>query len=522
MSNNKSDQIDGVSLIAKISEHRPSEPFIVIIFILLTVILRGIVVLLNLPDSLMVLISFTVLLLVPFYSRRLTYGLLSLSFFSAMGNLVILVLPNEDVEHVKNSLIALFLMTFFILISAEFIYHVISHFQTINCELEIAKHKAEAASEAKANFLANMSHEIRTPLSGIMGITQMRISNTKFREEKEQLSMILESSDKLLNIVNNVLDYSRIETGELTFSLHHFSLSNLLQELFREYSPIATSKGINLVVRDSGDIPRYLFSDRYKLRTVLSNLLQNAVNYTDEGSVELIVKRLPSFGNSDEILFSVNDTGSGIDKYKLSTILEAFEQGDSSLTKTKSGIGLGLAVSARMIEGMGGSLEIETEVGKGSTFSFIVTSESGNEGELEGGSLYIQALEEGTNGAKILLADDNKVNQTYMMHFLKKRNYEVVVAKNGREAVEAFQKHRFSAILMDIQMPIMSGIDATTSIRQIEKERNLPQVPIIAVTASVTGDEVEKYKQNGINYFCPKPIDLPSLNALLNDIVLSF
>lgn len=521
MYNTKSDQIDGVSLIAKMSEHRPSEPFVVIIFILLTMVLRGVVVLFVLPDSLMILASFMILLMVPFYSRKITYGLLSLSFFSAIANLVFQVMPNEETEHIKNSLIALFFMTFFILISAEFIYHVISHFQKVNCELEIAKHKAEAASDAKANFLANMSHEIRTPLSGIMGITQMRISNSKEREEKEQLSMILESSDKLLNIVNNVLDYSRIETGELTFSLHHFSLGNLLQELFREYSPLASSKGITLVVKDSGDIPQYLLSDRYKLRTVISNLLQNAIDYTDEGSVELIVKKLPSFGNCDEILFSVNDTGMGIDNYKLATILEAFEQGDSSLTKSKSGIGLGLAVSARMIEGMGGSLEIETEVGKGSTFSFIVASESGSEGELEGGTLYTQALEQSTS-VKILLADDNKVNQTYMSHFLQKRNYEVVVVKNGSEAVEAFQNHRFAAILMDIQMPIMSGIDATTSIRQIEKERNLPQVPIIAVTASVTGDEVEKYKQNGINYFCPKPIDLPSLNALLNDIILSF
>lgn len=515
----KKDRIRDFSWIGKISYHAPNEPVVFLLFFLLLIVLRGVTALLHLPMSLMIIPSYITLLLVPFYSRKVTFSLLVINF--AIGFLTLTVIRSSQIDAVfmVESVVSLSVMTLFILLISEFLYHVVGYFKSINCELEISKRKAEVAAEAKTRFLANVSHEIRTPISGIMGITQMRMSLSHSREEKQQLQMVMDSSEKLLNIVNNVLDYSKIEHGELSFSLHTFSLTVLLKELFNEFSPMASTKNLELRFVDTDDVPEILFSDRYKLRTILTNLIQNAVSYTNEGSVVLTIKRLPGFGNSMELLFSVSDTGQGIDQMKLATILNAFEQGDSSLTKDQEGIGLGLAVSQKMIEGLGGTLEVDSQKGKGSTFSFILTTELIDESAID--PFSCETIQNQRGFKKVLLAEDNRVNQTYMKHFLEKNNYEVTIAQNGKEALEAFSQDSFSAILMDIQMPIMSGLDATISIRQIEKEKNLPHVPIIAVTASVTEEDIERYKFHGVNYFCPKPIDLPRLNSLLQDIVYS-
>lgn len=511
-------KLQGFSLIDTISNNTPSEPFVVIVYFLIIAFMRMSIVLMGLPASIMLIPNFIPLLLSPFYKRRLTYSLLAIT--SMLGFLSILkgVDAATASDKVGDGIVSLFIITLFILIVTEFTYQIIGYFRETNYDLEIAKRKAEAAAEAKANFLSNMSHEIRTPLSGIMGITQMRYGLTHDREEREQLEMILESTDKLLNIVNNVLDFSKIENGELTFSLNTFSLKSMLNELYEEYKHCAEEKGLDFTFHYSGDVPEYLLSDRYKLRTVLSNLIQNAITFTEKGSVDLSIKRLPSFGETDEIHFSVRDTGMGIDKNKLGTILTAFEQGDNSLSKSGEGIGLGLSVSKRMIEGLGGELEVQSEKGKGSTFSFVVATEVRN--NIEEISPYHPSVENIRKNANILLADDNKINQTYMKHFLEKQSFNVTIAKNGEEAIEAYKKGDYSVVLMDIQMPVMSGLEATLGIRKFEREKSLSKVPIIAVTASVTGDEVEVYKEHDIDFYCPKPIDLNQLYALLNDVVV--
>lgn len=518
----KKKELNDFSWIGRLAEKAPSDGVIVIGYFALLLIIRGLVSGFNLPSAFMMLPSFFTVLLSPFYERKLSYSILTLHLTLSLTALVIGARNGEGLDLVGDSVTTLLCVNVFILLVSEFFYQVIGYFKRINCELEIAKYNAEAATEAKNHFLTNISHEIRTPISGIIGMTQMRLTLAKDKEETTQLKMLLESSDKLLNIVNNVLDYSKIESDELCYSLHTFSLSELLKELFREFSFIASSKGIKLQFVDSGDVPEYLLSDRYKLRTVLHNLIQNAITYTDEGYVTLLVKRMPSFGSSEEIHFSVKDTGIGIDSRKLDQVLNAFEQGDSSLTKTKDGVGLGLAVSSRLIEGLGGTLRIESEVDMGSTFSFIITSETVDANFFEIDGLYsVPNNCDPLLKKHILLAEDNKVNQTYMVHFLESKNYKVTVVNNGKEAIEAFREGTFSAVLMDIQMPVLSGLDATQQIRKFELERNLPQVPIIAVTASVTGTEVKRYKEYGINHFCPKPIDLSKMYTLLNEVVLS-
>lgn len=507
----------GFSIIDTITNNAPSEPIVVVLFILIIFVMRGLIITLGLPSSLMIIPSFVPLLLTPFYRRRLPYSLLAL--ISTIGFVSIFVDRTADgnTDYAGDSIISLSVLTLFILIVMEFTYQIIGYFRITTYDLEISKRKAEAAAEAKANFLSNMSHEIRTPLSGIMGISQMRHSLTKDREERSHLEMILESTDKLLNIVNNVLDYSKIESGVLTFSLHTFSLKNLLSELYGEFKYSADEKNLSFTFSYSGDIPEFLLSDRYKLRTILSNLLQNAITFTDEGAVELAIKRLPGFGETDELLFSVTDTGIGIEESKLETLLTAFEQGDNSLTKSREGIGLGLSVSRRMVEGLGGQLEIKSERGRGSTASFVISTEVRN--SPEDIVTASSSVENPKQSANILLADDNKINQTYMSHFLEKQSFNVTIAKNGEEAIEAYKRGSFSVVLMDIQMPVMSGLEATLGIRKYEREKNISKVPIIAVTASVTGDEVEVYKEHDIDFYCPKPVDLQKLYTLLHDVI---
>ncbi|MUM76558.1 response regulator [Pseudodesulfovibrio sp. F-1] len=391
--------------------------------------------------------------------------------------------------------------------------------------LVAAMKKADAATRAKSAFLANMSHEIRTPLNAVLGMAELALRVDDPTRKNECLSRVLEAGTSLLTVINDILDFSKIEARKLALERIDFDVREVLRTALDMHRLHAADKGLVLVAEVAGEVPRAIVGDPGRLRQVLVNLVANAVKFTEAGGVTVRIGvaqgRDPAATEESLTLeFAVSDTGIGIPRKKRRAIFKSFLQADDSITRKHGGTGLGLAICKLLVELMGGVLAVESEEGRGSTFSFAVRFGVGDPEALEADRAEVEAAPP-RPGLRVLLADDNALNRSLALDLLAEKGYEAVAVENGAQALEAVRSQRFDLVLMDVQMPVMDGITATRAIRDPGSGALDPQVPIVALTAHALKGDRERFLGAGMNGYIAKPIRIDDFYATVAAAVSS-
>lgn len=388
-------------------------------------------------------------------------------------------------------------------------------------ELNAEKNRALRASKEKNNFLAGMSHEIRTPINSVLGMNEMILRESKELNIKEYSANIENSGNMLLSLINDILDFSKIESGKMDIICVEYQLSSVLNDLINMNYPRAEKKKLEVRVDIDPNVPEYLYGDEVRIRQVITNILTNAIKYTDEGFVELSLKFKRTNDNNIDLIIRVRDSGRGIKKEAQDHLFEAFQRLDEAENRGIEGTGLGLAITYHFVKLMGGNINVKSELGKGSTFTVRIPQKivkdvaMGDfkqqfEKNLKEREVYKESFQ--APDAKVLIVDDNKMNLMVAAGLLKQTKIQVTCANGGRECIEDLKKNSYDLILLDHMMPDIDGVETLNRIRQ---QMLAPKVPIIALTANAVSGAKEMYLDYGFSDYLSKPILGKSLERLL-------
>ena len=408
---------------------------------------------------------------------------------------------------IKTDYTLLLILSFISLLIIFIIVYWNRKLSKLNKELAIQRDKAHEATKAKSEFLANMSHEIRTPMSGIMGMSALALKCNLDNKSRNYIQKIDYSATSLLSILNDILDFSKIEAGKLKIEKINFNLEDLVDSVINLIEFKANEKNIKIIVNYGEDVKKELFGDSLRISQILTNLIGNAVKFTSHGEIGIYI------ANNDNIVrFEVKDTGIGIDLKRQKDLFDPFIQSDGSTTRKYGGTGLGLSISKQLIKLMGGKIWVKSKKNIGSSFIFELKLVSSNCSSQNISNIMKTSLNDinTIKGLNILVVEDNKINQEIIVGLLENSGIIIDIANNGKEAVEKFNKNSYQLILMDIQMPVMDGYEATRIIRKENKD-----IPIIALSANVMQDDLKRSKDAGMDDHLNKPIDIEKLNSTI-------
>lgn len=390
---------------------------------------------------------------------------------------------------------------------------------TVDRELRAARQAAEAADKAKTSFLSTISHELRTPMNGVLGMAELLLLSDLDEPYRENVVLIKDSALSLLSVLNQIIDYSKLETSSMKIREIDFRFEDLITGVLSQYRRSASAKGLKLGYTIDPDIPVWLLGDSAKIRQVLGNLVNNAVKFTPSGQVMVDVS-LARGGEcaSDEdclaVQVLVQDTGMGIETEQIETIFDSFSLVEDHLCHGSGGLGLGLAIVNRLLVLLGGSIRCTSNKGKGSIFSVVIPLK---QSRYEAASPLAEVMEGGRplEGARVLVAEDDLVNQRYITRLLEKMGCFVLLVEDGKQAVETLVDAVFDIVLMDVEMPVMDGIEATRAIRRPETGCLDPDIPIVALTAHAMWGDEQRCMHAGMTDYVPKPVDMDTVAAII-------